>query len=104
MDMNPACTPPTQPAVSATERAHPRYAEYEQYRAAMSRQMVTGATFARWLAETEEFEQGRVTIFEVTRNDAALLPGWYKNKFAPKKLMPTTYGPFATKAEAESAK
>lgn len=100
MDMSPACTPPVSPHNSAADRQHARFNEYCTYAAAMSRQMVTCMPFAGWLAQTEEFERGRAVVFQVTATDAALAPGWYKNKFAPKQIMPHTFGPFTTEAEA----
>lgn len=85
MDMSPACTAPTQPEIPAN---HPRAAEYARYRSAMSRQMVTASTFSRWLSQTEEFENGRKLVFQVTSLTAPLAPGWYCNVFAPRRRMP----------------
>jgi hypothetical protein len=100
MDMSQACTPPTSPHNSEADRQHQRFNEYRTYAAAMSRQMVACMPFKGWLAQTEESEKAREIVYQVTATDAALTPGWYKNKFAPKKIMPRTFGPFVTEAEA----
>src|SRR5690242_5472848 len=98
MEMSAACTPPVHAEINASDRQHPRFHEYMQYRAAMTQQLVTCQPFASWLWQTEQHEQGHECVFQVTRTDAALAPGWYKNKFAPRKQMPSTFGPFATQA------
>lgn len=103
MDMSPACTPPVSPSNTDADRQHPRFNEYRTYAAAMSRQLVTCMPFAGWLAQTKEFEQGRVVVYEVTATGVALAPGWYKNKFPPNRLYPFRFGPFTTKAEADAA-
>ncbi len=103
MDMSPACTAPVSPHNTEADRQHARFNDYSTYAAAMSRQMVTCMPFKGWLAQTEEHEQGRSVVYQVTATDAALAPGWYKNKFAPKKIMPRTFGPFACQAQAEAA-
>lgn len=102
MDMSSACSAPIQPAVSQNERQHPRYREYDSYRAAMNRQMVTGCSFARWLENTLERENGKEIVFHVEPG-AQLSPGWYKNKFAPITERMTTFGPFDERHDAECA-
>lgn len=103
MDMSLSCTPPVHAEIRAADRAHPRFNDYMQYRSAMARQLVTCQPFASWLCQTEEYEKGREVIYQVTATDVALRPGWYKNKFAPKRIMPTTFGPFSSQAEADAA-
>ena len=102
MDMSPQCTAPVHAEIKNSDRAHSRFNDYLSYRSAMTRQMVYCQPFASWLAQTEEHEKGKEIVFQVTVTDAALAPGWYKNKFAPKKIMPRTFGPFATHAEADA--
>jgi hypothetical protein len=102
MDISPACSAPIQPAISESERVHPRFAEYSRYRAAMNRQLVTGLSFARWLESKEEFENGREVVFH-TLPGAQLAQGWYKHKFLPNKRMPLRFGPFASETEAGAA-
>lgn len=102
MNISAACLPPIQPPVSDVERQHPRYREYETYRAALSRQLVTAPLFSTWLRSREQFENGFECVYEVTPG-ARLRPGWYKNKFPPRERDPIHFGPFATKAEAEAA-
>lgn len=103
MDMSPACLPPGSPHTTEADRQHPRFNEYRSYAAAMSRQMVACMPFKGWLAQTEEHEKGREVVYQVTSEFAALALGWYKNKFAPRKIQPRTFGPFHTQAEAEAA-
>jgi hypothetical protein len=102
MQMSAACTPAVQPYTSPEEQRHPRYAEYLAYRGALSLQLVTASTFACWLRSTEEHENGKTVIFEVTSTTARLAPGWYRNEFAPRRQMPETFGPFATRDEASA--
>lgn len=102
MDMSTACTAPIQPTVTAADEAHPRFTEYRNYRAAMSRQMVTGLSFSGWLERTLEKETGREVVFH-TLPGAQLAQGWYKHKFAPRTERMTRFGPFATKDEAQRA-
>jgi hypothetical protein len=102
MNMSPACTPPVQPTVTATERAHPRYTDYARYRSAMCRQLVSGLSFAAWLAAREHFERGCEVVFH-TLPGATLTPGWYKHTFAPGSRNPARKGPFHSKAEAEQS-
>ncbi len=103
MDMSAACTAPVHSEIKDGERNHPRFSEYQKYRSAMARQLVTCGPFAAWLTATVEFENGREIVFEVTSTEAALAPGWYKNRFAPKSQFPRTFGPFASKETALSA-
>ena len=103
MDMSAACTAPVHAEIKGSERAHPRFAEYTRYRDAMTRQLVTCGPFSAWLAATEEFEKGREVVFEVTATDAALAPGWYKNRFFAKQQFPRTFGPFGSRAAALTA-
>lgn len=101
MDMSAACTAPRHDTGTTAERQHPRWADYRSYVSAMSRQMVSGASFASWLSSTEEFENGKRVVFDVLPG-ARMAAGWYVNVFAPGKRDPETFGPFATKAEAEA--
>ena len=91
------------PQPASPSESHARAAEYRAYRNACIRQLVTAAPFASWLSQTEEFENGRSCVFQVTSRKAALAPGWYKNVFAPKTPMPRTFGPFPTARAAEAA-
>lgn len=100
-DMSPACAPPVQPSVTDDERAHPRYPEYARYRQSVSRQLVTGCNFQRWLADTIRDEQGFTTVFEVTSPLAQLAMGWWRNEFGPKHKLIKCHGPFTTKQEAK---
>lgn len=103
MDMSATCTAPIHAEIKASDRSHPRFHEYMNYRAAMTRQLVTCYPFTSWLRETEEYEQGREVVFQVTNPEAALALGWYKNKFAPRKQMPVTFGPFISQEQAQTA-
>jgi hypothetical protein len=103
MDMNPNCQPPVHAEIREADRAHARFNDYLNYRAAMTRQLVYCQPFDSWLRQTEEHEQGKEVVFQVTSPEAALQLGWYKNKFAAKKLMPRTFGPYATETEARAA-
>lgn len=94
---------PRQYQATQSERAHPRYAEYAQWVRALDRQLVTAGPFAKWLSDREREENGHETVYQVTALDAQLKPGWYKNKFAPRTERMTTFGPFLTEAEAQSA-
>lgn len=102
MDMSIACTPPIQPTASAADQAHPRYNEYQKYRNAMNRQMVTGLSFTAWLESTLAKENGYTIVFH-TLPGAQLAQGWYKHKFAPSTGHMTRFGPFTTEAEAQRA-
>lgn len=101
MDMSPACTPPTHDAGTTTERQHPRWPDFERYRSAMARQMVSGASFASWLQSTEEFENGKLVVFSVDPG-ARLDAGWYVNHFRPLTRDPRTVGPFPDEAAAQA--
>lgn len=103
LELRAGCLPPRQPAVTEADRDHPRYPEYAQYLRAMSRQLVTGCTFARWLADTERDEQGFSTVFEVTSPGALLAPGWWRNDFGPGHKLIAQHGPFASEDLAECA-
>lgn len=106
MDMSPACTMPTYDHGSISDRKHPRWADYQRYQSAMVRQMVQGASFASWLASTEEFENGRFTVFDplpTARLVKARGMGWYVNEFRPRTRNPITHGPFASENLAKHA-
>jgi hypothetical protein len=91
-----------QPSVSAAEQAHPRYAEYHQYRTKLASQLVRADTFLRWLEQVEREENGYELVYEVSDPRAKLALGWYKNVFRPNsKGRPYVHGPFATREEAE---
>lgn len=102
MDMSKACKPPTQPHATEAEIQHPRYRDYQQYRAAMMQQMVTASPFALWLEQTEKNERGSVTVYEV-KPGACLTAGWWKNVFGPGHRLVKQLGPFKTKTEAIAA-
>lgn len=102
MDISPVCKPPAQPSIKDADREHSRFNDYQRYRSAMSRQMVTGLSFARWLEQTEQAEQGFSTVYEVSAV-AKLAPGWYKNEFGPGNALRRRYGPFDTKQQAADA-
>lgn len=53
MDISPACTAPVQPPISAKDRAHPLFREYQIYRSAMTRLMVEADRFDNWLYQRE---------------------------------------------------
>lgn len=101
MDMSQTCIAPTQPSYSEKDAAHPRFRDYLNYRSAMSRQLVAGDSFKRWLDSTERHENGFATVFEVTNPEAALALGWYKNVFGPGNKLLRRNGPFTTQLEAE---
>lgn len=103
MNMNPACQPPVQPSITAQEQSHPRYGDYLRYRSAMSQQMVTGATFARWLEMTLQDEEGSISIYQVTSPAAQLKPGWYRDVYGPRRVLKASFGPFTTEQEAQGA-
>lgn len=89
--------------VSPAARSHPRFAEYDRYRAAMSAQLVTASRFDLWLSQTEKRESDRDVVFEVSRKGAALAPGWYKHRFGPGDTFLARIGPFGSRGEAEAA-
>lgn len=103
MDMSKACLPPNQPVTTTAEEQHPLFREYQQYRAAMSRQLVTASAFALWLEQTEKNERGSDTVYEVTASNARLAQGWWKNVFGPGRHLLRQLGPFTTEAEATAA-
>jgi hypothetical protein len=100
MEMSAACTAPVSAPISDLDSEHPRFSEYRNYRSAMSSQLVYCISFASWLRQTEEHENGRVIVFQVTSTEAALSPGWYRNVFAPNATHPETFGPFSSESEA----
>lgn len=101
MEMSKSCTPPVQPSFTDFEANHPRFREYQQYRQAMTSQLVRGDSFARWLEQVEREENGFTVVYEVTSTKAILKPGWYKNVFNRHDCQ--TLGPFVTQPEAEQA-
>lgn len=106
MRLRAGCEYPKQPTASDAEREHPRFLEYTRYRNALDAQLVTAISFRLWLSETEKEENGHSVVYQVTSTEALLTPGWYKNVFPPKRARKgrlITYGPFATKQEAEQA-
>lgn len=102
MDMSKSCLPPTQPTTTTAEQQHPRFREYQQYRAAMFQQMATASPFALWLEQAEKNERGSVTVYEV-KAGARMAPGWWKNVFGPGHRLLRQFGPFQTEAEATAA-
>lgn len=102
MDISKACLPPAQPETTESEKQHSRYPEYQQYRAAMVRQAVTGSSFALWLEQTEKNERGSTTVYEV-KPGARLAAGWWKNVFGPGHRLVQQLGPFDTETKAEQA-
>lgn len=102
MAMSNACLPPTQPTCTASEQEHPRFGEYQKYRASMTQQMVTASPFALWLEQTEKNERGSVTVYEV-KPGARMAPGWWKNVFGPGNKLLKQFGPFPTEADATAA-
>ncbi len=99
MDMSPACMLPAYDRGTDTERAHPRWRDYMTYQSAMVRQMVRGCDFAAWLKSTEDYENGRLVVFD-TLPGARLGPGWFVNEFRPNTRDPITHGPFPDEASA----
>lgn len=102
MKMSASCTAPIQPSSNAQERAHPRYPEYRNYVAALSRQLVGAMAFGPWLDSKERFEQGHEGAF-FAKPGAMLTSGWYKHVFHPYEDQPERFGPFATKEQADNA-
>lgn len=51
MDMHAAAIAPRQPTISATDRAHPRFAEYSRLSSGMSAMLVEAPPFANWLSQ-----------------------------------------------------
>ncbi len=98
MDMSPACTMPTYDRGTNSDRTHPRWADYQRYQSAMVRQMVQGASFASWLRQTEEYENGHLVVWE----HAGQHRGWFVNEFRPRTRCPYTHGPFKTREAAEA--
>lgn len=49
MDISAAALPPIQPAISAGDRAHPLFSDYQQYRNSMNRLLVEASSFKDWL-------------------------------------------------------
>jgi hypothetical protein len=104
MDMSPACTMPSYDRGTTSNRQHPRWADYQRYQSAMIRQMVQGASFARWLESTEEFENGRLTVFDPLPSAQLVKErgmGWYVNQFLPRRRDCITHGPFPSREAAE---
>ena len=102
MEISRAALPPIQPNISATDRAHPRFGEYLNYRAAMSRQLVEADSFSSWLRQTIEAETPHDVVFK-TGPQATMAHGWYKRKIGLNHKSLALYGPFDTKAEAEAS-
>lgn len=106
MHMSPACSPPNHARISDTDRAHPRFAEYQTYRGAMAAQLVDCQPFTSWLRETEEFEQGRVTFFKASENcdPTEYQAGkWYIGHTPPRSRKWSAYGPYNTVDDAGTA-
>ncbi len=55
MDMSTACSAPVHGTINADDRIHPRFAEYGNYRSAMTRQLVACPSFSDWLAAQERY-------------------------------------------------
>ena len=102
-DKSGACDYPTHYVATDTERNHPRYKDYVNYQDAMRKQLVGGCTFARWLEQTVDDENGFVSVYEVTSRAAKMAPGWWKTVYGPKRRLLGEFGPFDTKEEAEAA-
>lgn len=106
MDISAAALPPIQPAISSADRKHPRFREYQNYRAGMSAKLLEADAFSLWLRNIEEREDelanGREVVFHA-QPGATLPDGWYKHKFAPGTGKMTRHGPFATSDQASAA-
>ena len=50
MDMSPAAIAPRSPCISAADRAHPLFAEYQKHLASCRRLMIEAARFDDWLS------------------------------------------------------
>jgi hypothetical protein len=103
MQISSACTPPVQPLCNEAEEHHPRFRDYCVYRAALTRQLVTAAPFARWLEDTEREENGFTKVFNVTVPGGRLSCGWHVNVFGPRHRLERTLGPFDTEQQANEA-
>ena len=103
MEKSAACDYPVHAEIRDDDRSHHKFSRYMEYRNAMTLQLVTCQSFTSWLVRDDETERGHENVYQVTSDKAQLAMGWYKNKFAPRTERMTTYGPFTTQAEAESA-
>jgi hypothetical protein len=56
MEMSKAALPPPSPRNSAEDAKHPRWDEYQKYRAAMRMLLVEASSFKSWL-RNQEFEE-----------------------------------------------
>lgn len=52
-EMSKAALPPRQPAIRKADREHPWFPIYQQYRSAMSAQLVEASAFADWKRSKE---------------------------------------------------
>lgn len=52
-NMSAAALPPRQPSISEQDRKHPRFGEYQHYRASMSRLLVEASAFGDWISQGE---------------------------------------------------
>lgn len=103
MDISAACTPPIHAPIMDADRAHPRFNDYQQYRSAMSRQLVYCQPFASWLRETEQLENGSVTIFQIGPNadpEVFVIGKWYISHNRPGGRSHRYFGPYESEDSA----
>lgn len=115
MDMSRAALPPVNAPINESDRKHPRFREYMEYRNGMARLMVNCESFENWLRSRLAEENCAPVVFQVRpwkvpvceRPDGWLSPGWYKHLFSYSKTngreVTERLGPFVTREEAESA-
>lgn len=77
MDIRPGCDYPMQPTNTVEDEQHPRYAEYRQWRNAMTRQLVQANSFRNWLAQTEASEQAARNVAHPRHGDYC---AWLREK------------------------
>lgn len=71
MNMSQACTPPINAELCDSDKNHPRYNEYLNYRAAMARQLVYCGSFKNWINQLERSEANEAREKKYPRELAA---------------------------------
>lgn len=108
--MSKACLPPVHASISDSDRQHPRFNEYQNYRAAMGAQLVSCQPFESWLRGRLETLNGRKGAFQAGPDclRPVYIPGKWYASYTPPSVDGHSpgrwraYGPFDTKEQAET--
>ena len=90
-----------QPLCSEEQERHPRFSDYCSYRSGMANQGLVATNFERWLDDTERYEQGSVTVVNVTIPGNRLRVGWHILVYGPRHRLCCTLGPYSNKPLAD---